>query len=115
MKAHDRTFFLFMYVNIANQLEAWGWGIYGFFEQESKHRFKVAMTANKNLISHIERELCSNPELLERFRSDSENISKVFELLMKSEKKQELFYLMQDYIHGNVRIEDDSEFTDFSL
>lgn len=102
------SFAVFMYFNLQKQAYEWMAGLGKMRNKYMQNKMDEAYKANQKLIDGIERELGSfGEEYNEQFWKDSEYFSEVLSIIRKAEsekKKQELIYIMRDYIDGRVTV-----------
>ncbi len=112
----DRQEAIFYYFNFQKQSREWMTGIEIEKIEDNYFLKKVldAKKANDKLVNHIERRLAQNKDkdYVDQFWNDSENISKIFEFIRTekdSNKKQNLFLLITEFIKGDLKIIEDEK------
>lgn len=110
----DRQHGIFYYFNLQKQSREWLYAIEidKIEDKYLKKKILDAKKANDKLTDHIERRLERNPDknYVDQFWNDSENISKIFEFIRNesdSNRKQNLFLLITEFIKGNLKIIED--------
>jgi GTP cyclohydrolase I len=104
-KVNDRTFALFMWVNLFIQSEAWSWAVKGCLNQKMKMLHNEMQKSATRFAKEIEK-IFNEDQERENLEETAEVFSKCLELIMKApkDKKYDLYLGMKQYVEENENV-----------